>query len=304
MSDKDSEITQISSETNAVQMAQESASHMTPQPQSETDNGFWQMIKRNCSKSYNFIKKICPQIRHIDNAIRSRDGIEITSVILNESGKIIGGTPGKFMRIPHDIINIANSENTYDAINSSINTASRYMNFGKQGNELMNNLSAGFGNAGDQERLDNIAKTKVNNAIKQAQEMHQAYQSFEEQNADINLKNLSPQTINDVSLAETFSSEPTIRTENTEEAYLHNVNNILQKGHNRIEEMRNRLAAGRPSTTSNSDTIKDKRARLHDLRFTPAHPSPRKTTPQTARSDILQQLCLRRRISSPSPDFP
>ncbi len=326
-------------------------------PQTETNNNLWQKVKKVGNTCYDLVKKYYSPVKHIDDAIHSKDPVEITTTFLNEGGKIIGGKIGKTMRIPHAIKNIANSETNGDAISKTITTIRQHADFGEQGNKFAQELSNGFSAAGKQDRIEQKIQNNINNNIEKARQEYDFNEKLKKgeyiKQTSALLKNIQPRGIQpnteelspnqttimkeDIpaiqsnseklqpdtsqetyhhesnntfqngqnSIEEHQQNQATMIKEDTssiqnnseehpsdspQKTYLHEVDNILQDGHNRIEEIRNRIKEGQPLATQNTNTIKDKRARLNELRFATARPKVQKHTSQTSRSDMLRQL--------------
>lgn len=148
-------------------------------PERKPKKNFWGRVGDGAKWLYDSAKKIFPQVRYLDEAFHSEDPLKITSTVLNEGGKLIGGDIGKAMRFGHGITNIAGSDNAYDGAAEGITSAMRYADFGKEGNRLAENLSSGLHHAANSQRINQKIRQNINENIAKARRQYEYAQAVE-----------------------------------------------------------------------------------------------------------------------------
>lgn len=148
-------------------------------PERKPKKNFGNKISDGVKWLYDSAKKIFPQVKHLDEAFHSEDPLKITSTVLNEGGKLIGGDIGKAMRFGHGITNAVSSDNAFDGAAQGITSAMHYADFGKEGNRMAGNLSSGLHNAANSQKIDKKIRENLDKNIEAARRQYEFAQAVQ-----------------------------------------------------------------------------------------------------------------------------
>lgn len=150
-------------------------------PERKPKKNFWNKICDSAKWIYDSVKKICPQVKNLDEAFHSEDPLKIASTVMNEGGKLIGGDIGKAMRFGHDITNAVSSDNLFDGTAQGITSAMRYADFGKKGNRMAENLSSGLHNIANSQEIDKKIRKNLDKNIETARRRYEFAQTTQKE---------------------------------------------------------------------------------------------------------------------------